>query len=158
MRGKNSSAARTVGPVAVATMLALAGCGGDADDDTGDTSDGADGDRSQATPTGSAPAGVDDDSSADGENGDGPATAPAAFNDDGAEGTYACGGQHVTINGENVTVHLTGECGAVVVNGAGSEITVDDAERIVVNVDAHVTYSGDPEVTLNHDDAAAEEA
>lgn len=86
-------------------------------------------------------------------------TAPAAFNDDGARGTFDCAGQNVTINGHGADLHLTGSCAIVVINGERSTVVVDDAQMIVVNGEnSAVTYSGEPEVVVNAENATAEPA
>jgi hypothetical protein len=88
---------------------------------------------------------------------DHPGPVPNAFNDEGASGTYECGSQNITVNGEESDLRLTGPCGTVVVNGDRSTVVVDDAEVIVVNgEDAAVTYSGEPEVAVNGEGATAE--
>lgn len=84
--------------------------------------------------------------------------APAAFNAR-ATGEYDCGGQNVTVNGDESELHLLGLCGTVVINAEQATVTVDEAELIVVNgAGSHVVYSGDPEVVLNGEDATAEPA
>jgi Protein of unknown function (DUF3060) len=86
-----------------------------------------------------------------------PGAVPDTFNDEGASGTFECGSQNITVNGEDSDLHFTGPCGTVVVNGARSTVVVDDAQVIVVNGEqASVTYGGDPEVVVNAEDANAE--
>lgn len=130
---------RGVPAVLLAAVLALAACGGDDPDPTG-----------PETPPPAPP-----QTSAIEQ----PGPIPNTFNDEGASGTYECGNQNITVNGEDSDLHFTGACGTVVVNGARSTVVVDDAAVIVVNgEDAAVTYSGDPEVVMNGEGASAEEA
>lgn len=84
--------------------------------------------------------------------------APSVFNDP-ADGTYACTGGSVAINGAGSDIHLTGECDDVLVNGAGSSVEVDAANRILVNgARAHVTYHGNPQVAVTGAGASADPA
>jgi hypothetical protein len=65
-------------------------------------------------------------------------------------GTYSCTGGNVLINGPGSTVHLTGRCATVLVNGAGSHVEIDAASRIFVNgVNANVTYHSSAQVFVN---------
>jgi hypothetical protein len=121
-------------------VLALlgAGCGGDGSDSDGE-------------PTGPPP--VPPQTSAI----EHPGPVPNTFNEEGSSGSYECGSQNITVNGEDSELRFTGPCGTVVVNGDRSIVVVDDAEVIVVNgEDATVTYSGDPEVVVNGEGASAE--
>ncbi|HLU44589.1 MAG TPA: DUF3060 domain-containing protein [Natronosporangium sp.] len=140
---------RTAAAGFTGVLALLAGCSGGADP----------ADRAEP-PTTTAPAGdtpADPDGSGDSPS-DGPEPAPAAFNDQ-TTGTYDCGGQNITINGDGSDLHLTGACGIVVINAAQATLVVDAAEMIVVNgADSHVTYGGEPEVFVNGEDASAEPA
>lgn len=123
-----------------ALMIALAtGCGGGDD------------------PTTPAPAGSEAGPGAPQPPANDSGVAPAAFNEDGATGTYDCAEQNVTINGHDADLHLTGPCAIVVVNGERSRVVIDDAQLIVVNGEgSEVTYAGEPEVVVNAEDASAE--
>jgi hypothetical protein len=128
--------------VLLAALLALlgAGCGGD------------DPDPDASGTTGPPPAAPQTSAI------DHPGPVPNTFNEEGASGTYECGSQNITVNGEESDLHFTGPCNTVVVNGARSTVAVEDAEVIVVNgEDATVTYAGDPEVVVNGEGATAEE-
>lgn len=93
-----------------------------------------------------------------GESESGEELAPAAFNAR-ASGAYDCGGQNITVNGDESELHLLGTCGTVVINAEQATVTVDGAELIVVNgAGSHVNYSGEPEVVLNGEDTTAEPA
>ena len=127
--------------VLLAALLALlgAGCGGDDPEPDAD-------------PTAPPPAPPETSAI------DHPGPVPDTFNDEAAAGTYECGSQNITVNGEESDLHFTGPCGTVVVNGDRSIVVVDDAAVIVVNgEDATVTYAGDPEVVVNGEGATAEE-
>jgi hypothetical protein len=84
--------------------------------------------------------------------------APAIFNKS-TNGTYSCSGGTVSINGAGSTLHLTGQCDLVVVNGAGSHVEIDAASRIVVNAaNGDVTYHGSAQVIVNGVNAKAHHA
>lgn len=75
--------------------------------------------------------------------------APSVFNNH-ADGTYACTGGNVTINGSGSTLHLVGQCSLVVVNGAGSHVEIDASARIIVNgASADVIYHSNAQVIVN---------
>lgn len=146
---------RTAAAVGFTGMLALlVGCGGS--EPAAEPTD----PPATTAPAGGGTAGPGD-SGSDGPGGsdaDGPEPAPAAFNAQ-ASGTYDCGGQNVTVNGDGSDLHLAGTCGTVVINAEDATLVIDEAELIVVNgAGSHVTYGGDPEVVVNGEDASAEPA
>jgi uncharacterized protein YjbI with pentapeptide repeats len=84
--------------------------------------------------------------------------APAVFNTP-AHGTYSCTGGTVAINGASSDLHLTGQCDLVTVNGAGSHVEIDAANRIIINgAKAAVTYHGTAQVLVNGAGATAHRA
>lgn len=85
-------------------------------------------------------------------------TAPAVFNGP-TDGTYACTGGNVAINGLESDIHLVGQCELVTVNGAKSHVEIDNAHRIVVNgANADVIYHNQAQVSVNGRGATARRA